>query len=585
MSPSNKACKRVSGGRVLGVGCRVSGRAGVPQKRRVLLSSVFCLLPFCVLPFLLLLVGCGGGGNSGKGTGSGKTPTGKGRTTITILWPKTTSKATRVIPASTQSIEITINDPGYNNLQVGHNVMNAPIAVDANGNRTSSHTFDDLPYDTLNLTAKAWSEINAGGEIVASASANLKIPDDTAPTISLISAVDSVAITSPTGFTTTNPRNTVSLTPNQTLQLGVTARSAPTMDLPQGYIVPVAQADLHWQSGDSANTIIKVDQNTGLVTAVGLGKTTVTVTEASSMKTSSPIDVEVKTGGVQNIVIEQPSPQILPVDQSLTLKADVTDNNNNLITLTGLQWNTVPANTGKDVIQLNPNTGVVTGLKLGTVLVNVTDPVSNRSSQPIQINVSAGSLDHISITPASINPLHNGDQVTLTAMAQDKSGNQIVISPGNLVWTIDNTAVASVSNNGVSTDTTGASVTGTSVTVTGKTRALKPATITVMETGSGKTMTISVSVNIAVSIAPIGPVIVNGTVKCVATVTGAASNAKVNWSVVNMPADGTIDMDGTYHAPNKTGTFMVQATSQEDKNQTATQAVTVSLGSGIIQVQ
>ncbi len=86
---------------------------------------------------------------------------------------------------------------------------------------------------------------------------------------------------------------------------------------------------------------------------------------------------------------------------------------------------------------------------------------------------------------------------------------------------------------------------------------------------SGITVTVNPS---TVTLAPLG------TQKFTATVTGA-SNTQVTWRVEE-PDGGTIDNQGNYQAPNKTGDFHVIATSVADTTKSAKAAVHVVSGGG-----
>ena len=230
-----------------------------------------------------LLAGCGGAGNSSGSTGkagaapSGTTApggttappaiTGSARATVHITWPKPKtagSVRSRLIPAASNAIKIDIKNGA------------TPVASAVIATPSPSHTFDALPVGSLTVICTAYPDATAAGVAQAVGTGTLvtQAGQTAALTVTMDSTVDHLSIAPVTA----------PVSVGATTQLAVTAYDA------AGAIVLLSPSKLQWQSSDTS--VATVD-GSGVVTGMANGTAGITVTDAESQKTSSPVTVTV----------------------------------------------------------------------------------------------------------------------------------------------------------------------------------------------------------------------------------------------------------------------------------------------------
>ena len=185
----------------------------------------------------------------------------------------------------------------------------------------------------------------------------------------------------------------------------------------------------------------------------------------------------------------------------------------------------------------------------------------------VSVNIDPlSTIDRLQVAPGSISTIP-GLQTSLQVTPLDKAGNIVLIDPASLRWSSNLATVATVNASGnVSAVNLGAAV------------------VQVVDSESGKTATVPISVVNPVVISPKEVTLTLGdATRFSVSVTGLSSN-EVIWSVVEA-GGGTIDGNGRYVAPQIAGTYHVKVTSSVDSTRFDTATVTVEKGSGTIIIQ
>lgn len=311
-----------------------------------------------------------------------------------------------------------------------------------------------------------------------------------------------------------------------------------------------------WQSG---NTAVATVDNSGNVTAVAVGSTTITVKTADGNKTASctvTVTEDEQQGGdtiaVTGVTISKKALN-LTVNGTETLTATVAPANASNRTVTWSSGNTAVATVSGN--------GLVTAKSAGTATITVTT-ADGSFTDACTVTVSNAT---VAVTGVLL------DKTTATAKVDETVKLTATVNPANasnktVTWSSGNAAVASVDNNGV---------------VTGK--SVGTATITVTTADGNKTATCTVTVEpkalATVKVTGVqldkttASLKINSTVKLTETVAPAnASNKAVTWQSGNT-AVATVDQTGLVTAVSAGSATITVKTA--DGNFTATCAVTV----------
>ena len=219
-----------------------------------------------------------------------------------------------------------------------------------------------------------------------------------------------------------------SLTLGGTQQITATARDA------QGNAL--TGRTITWQSGSTA--IATVTQ-AGLITAAGVGSTTVTATSEGRVGT---VTVTVAAPAVGSVTIA-PSTGSLSVAFTTTLTATVRDASGAVLTSVPVTWSS-----DKPLTAAVTQTGVVTGLLPGTATITAS---AGGKTGTATITVALAPVASVTVSPSTLTLRDRDGQRTgtLTATTKDALGNTLT---GRVVtWTSSNTNIATVSTSGVVT--------------------------------------------------------------------------------------------------------------------------------------
>ena len=233
--------------------------------------------------------------------------------------------------------------------------------------------------------------------------------------------------------------STVSLTVGGTQTVTATARDA------NGN--PLNGRPMTWSSG---NTNVATVNSSGLITATGVGNTTVTATSEGQ---SGVVTVNVAAASVASITIS-PSPTSVNVKWTVAMTATPRDANGNPM-VASVSWSTSDAS-----VAVVSSSGVVTGVSVGSATITAS---SGSGSGTATVSVQLAPVNRVVVTPS--NPeINEGKNVQLSATLFDARNN--VLSGRTVTWS-------------------SADATKVSVSATGLARGLKKGTVTVTATSEG----------------------------------------------------------------------------------------------------
>jgi uncharacterized protein YjdB len=300
------------------------------------------------------------------------------------------------------------------------------------------------------------------------------------------------------------PTSTVSIGAQVPLQAVVQDASGNTTDV-----------DVHWSVQDPNIATIS---STGVVTGVALGSTQVA---ASAGGKSGIGTISVEKTPVSSVVVTPPHVDAAPgVQRQFTATAyDAAQN--------ALAGRTVIWSTSNAAVASVDANGVVSPTSPGTATITAT---SEGKSGAATITVSQSAVATVAVVPSPLS-MTVGQTTQLTATLKDALGS--VLSGRTVSWSSSNSAVATVSPQGMLT-------------------AVAPGSATISATSEGKSGTASVTItNVAVgsvTIQPQGPsILLGGNAQLSATVRDANGNVVtdrlVTWSSSN-PAVATVSPSG-----------------------------------------
>ncbi len=250
---------------------------------------------------LAMVAGCNGNGAASDGT--------QGRVSLLVTWP-----ATRAIPLLGQSLRVTLwNDADYLDTRVINKPNVAPTVP-------TEVTFLNVPRGALHLRADVFDAPSLQGVKLATGYQTLLIlPGQTASIdMDLQSTITTLAIDAPAS---------IQVSKSQTLTLRAIALDA------DGGVVPGVLA---WTS--DAPGIASVDRDTGLLTGVQMGTTTIHVADTETHFTAALTVTVVEIGNINAILpnevigvaIYPLQPQVV-IGKTLILQAAVQNSPNQMV--------------------------------------------------------------------------------------------------------------------------------------------------------------------------------------------------------------------------------------------------------------
>jgi uncharacterized protein YjdB len=191
----------------------------------------------------------------------------------------------------------------------------------------------------------------------------------------------------------------------------------------------------------SANPGVAVVNASGVVTAVSVGITTITIRAGTKQTT---VRVRVVGEPVTSVrILPQQSVHVIRLGQSKQLTAECLNASQQVLTGRTITWNS-----GNPVVATVSSNGLVSALALGQA--NITATCDNSTSGSVTAQVTPVPVSSVTITPSSLTVSVNS-QSQLLATARDSAGNVLSLQGRSVLWTSNNEPVASVSNSGVVT--------------------------------------------------------------------------------------------------------------------------------------
>jgi uncharacterized protein YjdB len=296
----------------------------------------------------------------------------------------------------------------------------------------------------------------------------------------------------------------------------------------------------------SDNTAVATVSSSGLVTAVSAGTANITAT-SEGQSGSAPLTVTPAPVASVNV---SPVAATVVAGSTRQLSAETRDGANNVVTGRVVTWSSSDA-----AVATVSTTGLVTAVAPGAATITATSEGQSGTSSITVTPVPVASVT-VALAASSINAI---ETTQATATTHDASGN--VLTGRTLIWSSDNTAVATVSSTGLVT-------------------AVGVGTVNIVAASEG----ISGSVTLTVSPAPVASVSVsiglatfqaNQSTQAIATTRDANNNVLsgrlVAWSSDNVVV-ATVSSSGLVSGVSP-GTATITATS-EGKTGTVTITIT-----------
>jgi uncharacterized protein YjdB len=195
---------------------------------------------------------------------------------------------------------------------------------------------------------------------------------------------------------------------------------------------PLAGRVITWSSG---NSNVATVNSSGLITATGVGNTTV---QATSEGQSGVVTVNVAAASIASITIS-PSSTSVNVGWTTALTATPRDANGNPMAAS-VSWSTSDAS-----VAVVSSSGVVTGVSVGSATITAS---SGSGTGTATISVQLAPVNRVVVTPA--NPeVRERQSVQLTATLYDAKNN--VLSGRSVTWTSADPNKVSVTSTGLAT--------------------------------------------------------------------------------------------------------------------------------------
>jgi len=205
---------------------------------------------------------------------------------------------------------------------------------------------------------------------------------------------------------------------------------------------------------NSSNTAAATISGTGLLTGASTGTTNVTASAAGVTSNIAAVTVTTPTPILTTITLSPPSVTLSP-GSIQTFIATCKDQNGNTMTCPALIWSS--DNTSIGTIT---QTGVFTAVAGGTTMVRATSGTVVGTAS-VTVTTVTPILTSITISPSTTS-VAPGDTKTFTATPKDQFGG--VMTGITITWSVDNTAIGTISPSiGPTTTFTGAAEGSTTI--------------------------------------------------------------------------------------------------------------------------
>jgi uncharacterized protein YjdB len=467
---------------------------------------------------------------------SGGMATGFGPGTVTITAQSSISlksSATLTVSGAAVNLSSIVVSPAASSLPV-----NSSQQFTATGNYTDGSSADLTSLVTWSSTPATIATVSASGLVngVAAGSGNISA------SLGAISGSTSLTVTAPTIAS-------IAVTPvGLTLGIGINQQYVATVTYTDGTSADLSSG-VTWTS---SSTSVATVNNSGLVTTVAQGQTTITASIAGQSDTST---LTVVPAHLTSIDVS-PSVQTIAAGttQLFTAVGNFDDGSTQL--LQSVTWSS--SSTSAATIDIN---GVATGVGTGTSTITA---ASGSVSGTASLTVSAATLVSIAVTPASSSmAVGTTKQYTATGTFSDSSLQDITAVA---VWTSSTPATATINAQGLASSVaTGSTTIGAAFgSVSGSTG-----------------LTVSTAHLVSIAVSPVNPRIAKGTsIKFTATGTFSDGSVATNLSGVSWksskPNLASIRSSGIAHGK-KGGTVTITASASGVSGNT-----TLTVGTGTL---
>src|SRR5881227_2202945 len=539
---------------------------------RLAVKTVSLFLIVCTIS---LLSSCGGGGSSSTTSGSGPNVPPPPTASLTLL--QVTPGNASVAASSTQQFSATgkysdgsskdltssvlwsssdTSVASVNNGGLATGVVVGVVTVTAQFGATQGSATLNITNAGTNLTSITLSPVAASVPVNTTQqfTATGNYSDGSSRDLTALAAGSTNisatlgSISNSTSLTVTAPTiSSISVTPvGLTLGIGINQQYTATATYSDGS----SQDLVNGVTWSSSTTSVATVNNSGLVTTVGAGTTTITATVGSFSDSST---LTVVAAHLLSIAVSPATPSIaVGTTQQFSAVGTFDDGSTQL--LTSVTWSSSAAS-----VASVSSSGLATAVGTGSTTITAS---SGGVTGSASLTVSAATLVSIAVIPANSSmAVGTTKQFTATGTYSDTSAQDITSS---VLWSSSSAATATINNQGAATSV----ATGTT-TITAALGSV-----------SGSTqLTVSIAHLTLITISPANPRIAKGTsLKFTATGTFSDGSTATNLSGLSWksskPNIASIRSSGLAHGK-KSGTVTISATAS---GLTGTATLTVGTG-------
>ena len=344
-----------------------------------------------------------------------------------------------------------------NGLVTAHAVGSATINATSEG-KTGSSSITVIPVPVASVTVSltpnsitavgtaqaAAVTLDANGAVLTGRAVSWSSSNTSVATVSAQGVVSAVAVGTANIIATSEGKTgSAPLTVTQAPVATVTV-SPPSATVFQGASeqLTVVLEDAHHNvltrpvSWSSSNPAVATVSTSGLVTASGMGTTTITATSEGQTGTSSITVSQVPVASVSVAL----SPSTINVGQNAQASATLRDAANNVLTGRFVTWTS-----DNPAVATVSASGVVTAIAAGSTQIRAT---SGGQAGTAVLTVTPIPVASVSVSLAA-SPIQIGQTTQATATTRDANNN--VLTGRVITWSSDNTSVATVSGTGLVT--------------------------------------------------------------------------------------------------------------------------------------